>query len=65
MACVDAATDPDGAENTTINGKATRRSLLMMVSFYDVNFHAWIIKGDSMEACFIPITTWLRDHFPV
>jgi hypothetical protein len=28
----------------------------MMVSFYDVNFHAWIIKGDSMEARFIPIT---------
>jgi hypothetical protein len=28
----------------------------MMVSFYDVNFHAWIIKGDSMQARFIPIT---------
>lgn len=28
----------------------------MMVSFYDVNFHAWIIKGDSMEARSIPIT---------
>jgi len=27
-----------------------------MVSFYDVNFHAWIIKGDSMEARSIPIT---------
>jgi len=37
----------------------------MMVSFYDVNFHAWIIKGDSMEACSIPITARLRDHFPV
>ena len=23
-----------------------------MVSFYDVNFHAWIIKGDSMGARF-------------
>jgi hypothetical protein len=44
-----------GAENATINAKA-RRSLLMMVSFYDVNFHAWIIKGDSMEARLIPIT---------
>ena len=44
-----------GAENATINAKATR-SLLMMVSFYDVNFHAWIIKGDSMEARSIPIT---------
>jgi hypothetical protein len=43
------------AENATINAKA-RRSLLMMVSFYDVNFHAWIIKGDSMGARFIPIT---------
>jgi hypothetical protein len=64
MACVDAATDPDGAENTTINATA-RRSFRMMVSFYDVNFHAWIIKGDSMEACFIPITARLRDHFPV
>ena len=53
-----------GTENATINAKA-RRSLLMMVSFYDVNFHAWIIKGDSMEACFIPITARLRDHFPV
>ena len=53
-----------GAENATINAKATR-SLLMMVSFYDVNFHAWIIKGDSMEACSIPITARLRDHFPV
>jgi hypothetical protein len=42
-----------------------RRSLLMMVSLYDVNFHAWIIKGDSMEACSIPITARLRDHFPV
>jgi hypothetical protein len=30
-----------------------------------VNFHAWIIKGDSMEACSIPITARLRDHFPV
>jgi len=28
----------------------------MMLSFYDVNFHAWIIKGDSMEARSIPIT---------
>jgi len=27
-----------------------------MLSFYDVNFHAWIIKGDSMEARSIPIT---------
>jgi hypothetical protein len=53
-----------GAENATINAKA-RRSLLMMVSFYDVNFHAWTIKGDSMEARFIPITARLRDHFPV
>jgi len=44
-----------GAENATINAKA-RRNLLMMVSFYDVNFHAWIIKGDSMGARFIPIT---------
>jgi hypothetical protein len=44
-----------GAENATINAKG-RRNLLMMVSFYDVNFHAWIIKGDSMEARFIPIT---------
>ena len=40
-----------GAENATINAKATR-SLLMMLSFYDVNFHAWIIKGDSMGARF-------------
>jgi hypothetical protein len=55
---------PAGAENARINAKA-RRSLLMMVSFYDVNFHAWIIKGDSMEACSIPITARLRDHFPV
>lgn len=36
-----------------------------MVSLYDVNFHAWIIKGDSMEECSIPITARLRDHFPV
>ena len=37
----------------------------MMLSLYDVNFHAWIIKGDTMEACSIPITARLRDHFPV
>jgi hypothetical protein len=37
----------------------------MMVSLYDVNFHAWIIKGDSVEARFIPSPVRLRDHFPV
>src|SRR5262245_61231606 len=46
-----------GAENATINAKATR-SLLMMLSFYDVDFHVWIIKGDSMEASSIPIASW-------